>query len=132
MPEANSPKQELFGKIRDFMTDMLTVDVVTLTGELTVKVDDDIKVTKGGHDVIDFQKLHAKIVGQLGGEIKIAAFTHVGLDKDTVQFVMESSTQGESPLIDHHRATVKDVQEARAAFFNSIKGMIPNTVISIE
>ncbi|NIZ07822.1 hypothetical protein [Pseudooceanicola sp. HF7] len=116
-----NPKKTLEEKISGFVKDILSVDVVTLTGDLNLNVDG--VVTEGA---IDLKELHKRIVGKLGGELKVAAFTHVDLDGDTVQFSMETATEEDGLLLDHHRETVKDVQAARAAFLDAVTGMIPD------
>ncbi|WP_298854890.1 hypothetical protein [uncultured Ruegeria sp.] len=111
-------RERLGEKIRDFVEDILSIDVVTLTGEINISIGD----VGDGDKKINFEKLHANITGQLGGEVKVAAFTHVGLDKDTVQFVMESAADEGNVLLAHHRETVTGVQTARSDFFKAITG----------
>ncbi|WP_116109009.1 hypothetical protein [Lewinella sp. IMCC34191] len=109
----------------DFIEDMATLDVVTLTGNLTVKVND--LQTEGSIDGTDKPIKFAGIMQQLEGNIlkkdaKISALaaTHVSIDKDTVTFVKENLSPEEAVYLDFHNETVKAAGIARAAMADGI------------
>ncbi len=109
----------------DFIEDMATLDVVTLTGDLTIKIND--LQTEGGADGSGKPVKFAGIMQQLEGNIlkkdsKITALaaTHVSIDKDTVTFVKEKLSPEESVYLDFHNETVKAAGIARAAMADGI------------
>ncbi len=114
----------------DFINDMSSLDVVTLTGNLTVQVNDVMGI--GAPDGGESKPLRfAQIMRQLEGNIlkrdsKISALaaTHVSIDKDTVTFVKENLTPEEAVYLDFHNETVKAAGIARAAMADGIAKLL--------
>ncbi|MGB3798748.1 MAG: hypothetical protein WA952_02975 [Lewinella sp.] len=116
----------------DFIEDMATLDVVTLTGNLTVQVND--LQTEGGNDGSGKPIKFAGIMQQLEGNIlkkdaKVSALaaTHVSIDKDTVTFVKENLSPEEVVYLDFHNETVKAAGIARAAMADGIAKLFVGT-----
>ena len=99
--------------------DLLSIDVVTLTGNVNVTI-------KG--DKIDFDALVKSLqtqVAKTDGTIKIVAFTRIDVDKDAVQFVKSGLSSEEAPMVSAHNEMVKTAQDARMAVVNFLKGLVP-------
>ncbi|WP_420460572.1 hypothetical protein [Neolewinella sp.] len=112
----------------DFINDMTSLDVVTLTGNLTVQV----SALEGGSDDDDSKPLKfSRIMRQLEGrilkkdsEIAALAATHVSLDRDTVTFVKENLSPEEAVYLEFHNETVKAAGIARAAMADGIAKLL--------
>ena len=112
----------------DFINDMTSLDVVTLTGNLTVQV----SALEGGSDDDDSKPLKfGRIMRQLEGrilkkdsEIAALAATHVSLDRDTVTFVKENLSPEEAVYLEFHNETVKAAGIARAAMADGIAKLL--------
>ncbi len=112
----------------DFINDMTSLDVVTLTGNLTVQV----SALEGGSDDDDSKPLRfSRIMRQLEGrvlkkdsEIAALAATHVSLDRDTVTFVKENLSPEEAVYLEFHNETVKAAGIARAAMADGIAKLL--------
>ena len=109
--------------LRDFIEDMATLDVVTLTGNLTVKVSDLHSEDGGGSKPIKFAGIMQQLEGNVlkkGSSVTALAATHVSIDKDTVTFVKEDLTPQEAVYLEFHNETVKAAGIARAAMADGI------------
>lgn len=109
--------------LRDFIEDMATLDVVTLTGNLTLKVSDLQSEGEGNKKPIKFAGIMQQLEGNVlkkGSTISALAATHVSIDKDTVTFVKEDLTPQEAVYLEFHNETVKAAGIARAAMADGI------------
>lgn len=111
----------------DFINDMSSLDVVTLTGNLSIKVTD----LQGGEDGDGKPLKFGQIMKQLEGnilkkntQITALAATHVSIDKDTVSFVKENLSPEEAVYLDFHNETVKAAGIARAAMADGIAKLL--------
>ncbi|MCP9237763.1 hypothetical protein [Lewinella sp. JB7] len=114
----------------DFIQDMTTLDVVTVTGNLTVLVKD-VATGTNGKDSDSRPLRFGRIMRELEGNImkrdsKITALaaTHVSLDKDTISFVKENLTADEAIYLTFHNDTVKAAGIARAAMADGISKLL--------
>jgi len=114
-------KDEANTKLTNFIKDITTLEVVTLSGNLTVG---DIKIT--GDEKIDFNKIMQTIKGKATGdsEINIVAATNIDIDKDIQQFVKEGMSTEEKELFQMHVQAVKYAQEARRATFEMLLSLV--------
>ena len=116
--------------LRDFIEDMATLDVVTLTGNLTVKVSDLASEGDGNQKPIKFAGIMQRLEGNVlkkGSTVTALAATHVSLDKDTVTFVKEDLTPQEAVYLEFHNETVKAAGIARAAMADGIAKLFIGT-----
>ncbi|PPK84254.1 hypothetical protein CLV84_4023 [Neolewinella xylanilytica] len=109
----------------DFIGDMSTLDVVTLTGNLTIKVNDlqGEDAADGSGKAIKFAGIMRQLQGNIlkkDAQISALAATHVSIDKDTVTFVKEKLSAEETVYLDFHNETVKAAGIARAAMAEGI------------
>lgn len=111
----------------DFINDMTSLDVVTLTGNLTVKVDDITDTDNDKAQPFKFTRIMRQLEGSImkkGSQISPLAATHVSLDKDTVTFVKENLSPEEVVYLDFHNETVKAAGIARAAMADGIAKLL--------
>ncbi|MBB4077732.1 hypothetical protein GGR28_000333 [Lewinella aquimaris] len=114
----------------DLINDMSSLDVVTLTGNLTVQVND-VEVASNGNDDGDRPLRFSRIMRELEGRImkrdsqlSALAATHVSLDKDTVSFVRENLSTDEAIYLNFHNESVKAAGIARAAMADGIAKLL--------
>ena len=87
-------KQSAGKKLKAVLDEILTLDVITLSGNITIK---DIDITDGK---INFSKIMDTIKGNasISSKIKVVAATRFEFDKDVQQFVKEKMTEEEKQL----------------------------------
>ncbi|CAH1000158.1 hypothetical protein LEM8419_01305 [Neolewinella maritima] len=112
----------------DFINDMTSLDVVTLTGNLTVQVNDlEGRAAGGDGESLKFGRIMQQLEGNImkkDSKIHALAATHVSLDKDTVTFVKENLTPEEAVYLEFHNETVKAAGIARAAMADGITKLL--------
>lgn len=112
----------------DFIDDMSSLDVVTLTGNLTVNVDDITEPGPAGESKpLKFSKIMRQLEGNImkkGSKVSALAATHVSIDKDTVSFVKENLSPEEAAYLEFHNETVKAAGIARAAMADGIAKLL--------
>jgi len=118
---------ELVDSARSLLTDVTSLDVMTLSGGFKVVTAD---------DEIDFAKTYAELAKATqagtpagGGttatvSAEVVAFTHVDLDKDVTQFVKSNLTDAEKTLLESHREMVQASLEARSAFLRMVAEIV--------
>ena len=106
MPIDSSDKVEatnkFWGAIKTFFEDLATLDVVTMTGDIKLKIED----VTGFEDILD--KLQNN-----GSNVHALAVSHHEIDYDAAIFVKENLSESEKELLDMHVETVKAAQEMR-------------------
>lgn len=116
----------------ELINDMSSLDVVTLTGNLTVQVN---SIGSGVADALDdgnnrplrFEDIMRELEGNIlkdKSQITALAATHVSIDKDTVTFVRENLSPEEAAYLDFHNETVKAAGIARAAMADGIAKLL--------
>ncbi|GAA4840831.1 hypothetical protein [Algivirga pacifica] len=106
-------------KLNDTAIDLTTLDVTTVTGDLTHHINDE-----GG---IDFKNILNEIKtkgGKTEGELKLLAATHIDFDHDTFNFVKEQLTDQEKELLGTHVLMIEQAQKARAAMFSFMQEIL--------
>lgn len=101
-----------------FLNDLVTLDVVTVTGDVSILSKKTVKGAKGEGEkfVLDFKTLFGREGGKatINGNLRVIAATHVEVDKDTLTFIASDLTESERELLDMHLKTVTAASEARA------------------
>lgn len=108
------------GAVEEVGADILSLDVVTLTGNITI--------TSGVKDnKIDLQELYKAVeaAASTAATIDLIAFTHVELDADSVNFVKKDLTPEQKGLLAAHAEAVKSAQETRAGIVAMIRSFFP-------
>lgn len=102
-----------------FIKDLVTLDVVTVTGSMKVKVID--KEHRSTNDakpksVIDFDELFTRIEGEVEGRarLSIVAATRINIDKDTYNFVANDLGEIGKELTELHFKSVDMASKSRA------------------
>lgn len=108
-----------FKNIKDGVTDLTSLDVVTLTGQIKVQTDSTNKVDLGKI----YEEL-SKQAAKTDSDIAVVAFTHVSLDRDAVQFVQSGLSEEEKALVGSHVQMVTAAQEARLAMIRTFKDLV--------
>jgi hypothetical protein len=110
--------------ITDYISDLSSLDVVTLTGNLTIKVSDlSGDAGDGTGKPLRFSQMMRQLEGNIlkrDSEITALAATHVSMDRDTVTFVKENLTPEEAAYLSFHNETVKAAGLARSAMASGI------------
>lgn len=105
---------EILDQVRGGIDDLATLEVITLTGEVTTSILAGDKVAWG--------ELLEKV--QAGsGEIKLVAATKMMIDSDVLQFVAGSASD-QPNLLKLHDAAVRTAQENRRAVIDFIRTVL--------
>ena len=113
-----------------FVKDLVTLDVVTVTGSMKITVKDKDKRTDGDQEImpdsiIDFEELFTKINGTATtrGDLSIVAATRINLDKDTYNFVANDLGDVGKGLVELHFKSVDMASKSRAEI---VARLMPN------
>lgn len=121
---------DITAKIADFAEDVATLDVLTLTGSITLKPDPDAAAGDEGTKKLKWDKFFKEVAGKINGpdaasKLEIVAYTHTEIDLDSVNYYR--ADPGSDKLCDLHKATVESATKARmdalAAFANALKNL---------
>lgn len=107
--------QEILDDVREGIKDLTSLEVITLTGDVKSKIDDDGKIKWG--DLVNEAKNPA-------GTVELVAATHVKIDSDTVQFVTDTPHGNLEQLLQVHDAAVESAQINRQAVIELVKGIV--------
>ena len=109
--------KSVFRKIRDAAEDLVSLDVVTLTGEVDIQ---------GANNEIDLKTFYKTIQANAISKtnVSLVAYTHLDLDSDAVLFVKSGLSESEKPLVEAHNEMVTASKEARLAFVRTVKDVI--------
>ena len=105
----------LVGKIDEALTDLTTLDVVTVSGDITLIMKGDRYLKPKEIVSTYFNKANAKV--------KIKAFYHVDFDQDTVQFVADDLGEGDL-LYKVHNEAIASAKHSRQAMLNFVKEVV--------
>lgn len=114
---ASDKAQSKLGAIVD---DLISLDVVTFSGNLEVKLTD---INSGPNGTIDLENVMKNLKGTVTGgksTLTAVATTYLAIDKDSVQFVKTDLTPGEERIYALHLEAVKTAVAARAAMVESL------------
>ena len=116
-------KEKAETKLEKFIDDITTLEVVTMSGDLTIK---DLKL--GNSKNIPFQKIFDTIKGKASTDssIDIVAATKIDLDKDVQQFIKGNMSEEEKQLYQLHARTIDQAQQARKATFDVLLNLVRN------
>lgn len=106
----------LLEKIKSIGADIVTLDVTTLSGTITI--------TAKAEEVNPKMVFEALKNATADANMTIVAHSHLDLDGDVLLFVKQSLTEAEKPLLDAHNAMVKSSQEARISMLRAIKDLV--------
>ncbi|WP_116127944.1 hypothetical protein [Lewinella sp. IMCC34183] len=108
----NLAAQPAENNVQTYIKDLLTLDVVTLTGNV------DLAVTGANGERLRLGRLYNRIEEMYMAEdsqVRVLAITHVELDKDSVTYIKEGLSTQDEKLLTYHLETVRAASEARAA-----------------
>jgi hypothetical protein len=103
-----------------FIKDLVTLDVITVTGNLKVKKDVISGTTNDDSNpdgqVIDFDTLFSRSSGKLviDADMEVVAATHIEIDRDTFTFVKQVLSENDKELLRMHMDSVNAASAARA------------------
>lgn len=101
--------------------DLITLDVVTVTGSFKVKKD--TKETSGrkiNRNIVDFDFLFTSLKDgsiQTDADMRILAASRIEIDRDTYHFVSSNLTEADQGLVKMHFDAVTAATEGRSATF---------------
>ncbi|WP_020536574.1 hypothetical protein [Lewinella cohaerens] len=107
-----------------FLNDLFTLDVITITGEFKVKIDDRDETRKNKKlNVVDFDGMFKEIKGKTTSkaDLRILAATRVEVDRDTTNFVASDLKDEEIPLVKMHFEAVSAAAEGRSAILARLR-----------
>jgi hypothetical protein len=123
--DASQALNTAFSKVADIVTDLMSLDVMTVTG--TIKLD---IATAGSRldPTILYKALETKV--QSGDDVRILALSHKDPDCDTVVFVQANLSEAETKLLEAHREIFKAADQARLDFLNLLIKFVPTAKLA--
>jgi len=103
----------LVSKIKDFVTDAFTLDVLTLTGDIKLIADNFNQAEQNFSWDAVLENVAKQMKPVTGSQLEIVAFTHVEWDKDSVNFVRKDLTDEQKTLVAFHNSAVEAAQKSR-------------------
>lgn len=94
--------EKFWGAIKKFFDDLATLDVVTMSGSIDLKV----------KNISGFQDILKQLEGT-GNNLHTVAVSHHEIDYDAALFVKDNLSDSEKELLKMHMETVKAAQEMR-------------------
>ena len=114
----NSKFQEIAKQIGDAVVDFTTLEVTTLTGDVTHL----IKSNPNKKSVIDVSDIMGKLKGNAKGKIHLVAHTQINFDHDTINFIRsESDGEENKRLFELHQAAVASANAGRNGFLSFLQ-----------
>jgi hypothetical protein len=118
-------------KIGNFVENVATLDVVTLTGDITLQIDGDGQQGGGGQaagqptnpDDTSWKEIITKAKAAAPQQVQPVAISHFEFDQDAVLYVKEDAVQNHKELLDLHNQTVATAQKVRSEFVQSLIGI---------
>jgi hypothetical protein len=126
MAQASTPteRETLESRIKKFVNDVVTLDVLTLTGDITL-VADQFDSTKKTFDWDTlFTNIAAKMKVADASKLDVVAYTHAEWDMDSVNFVRKELSVGDKTLIESHHAAVEAAQKSRFEAVRIVAGLL--------
>lgn len=115
----SGPLAKFWDSIEAMVTDIATLDVVTLTGEIDVTLNQ--QAGDGQTDgTISFQDILSNIKGVKSQGLNALAVTHIEADMDTALFIKDGLAPEQQNLLTLHNQTVQQARNARNAFIQSV------------
>ena len=129
--------KEVGKSIEDGISDLTSLDVVTITGTINIKTDSAGNTTPaagqtaagtdgGNPDVkpsspqepkpLQLQELHKDLMNQVvsaKSDFSVLAFTHIDMDADSTNYVRSDLSAEDAALVHAHNEMVKTAQETR-------------------
>lgn len=114
----------LKNRIKEFVRDTVTLDVLTLTGDISLIADqyDSAKKEFDWDKVFATAAAKMKVAGE--SKIEIVAYTHAEWDLDTVNFVRKELSEGDKDLLAAHNAAVESAQRSRFEAVKVVSGLL--------
>ncbi len=122
MPTEPNWKKKALQKLETAITDIANLEVVTLSGKLTVK---DLNLQNPGSG-IKFDQILDHITGSpsQSSKVSVVAATKIQLDKDIQQFVKEDMSSEEKELFNLHTSSIAQSHVARKATFEMLLSIV--------
>ncbi len=112
--------KEIATQIKDAVVDFTTLEVTTLTGDVTQIIkSDSSKKTR-----IDVSDILGKLKGNARGKVSLVAFTQINFDQDTINFIKSDLGEEEIRLFKIHQASVAAAHEGRNGFLSFLQKAI--------
>lgn len=102
MATPNETKDKFWTALSTFFTDLVTLDVVTMTGDISLTVDD----VSGFENIMENLK-------EKTADLKTVAVSHHEIDYDAAMFIKQNLDDDEKEILKLHLETVKSAQEMR-------------------
>jgi hypothetical protein len=112
---ADPTKEKLTTRVTKFLNDVATLDVVTLTG--TVSLEGVQKGADKEQDPLNWDKLFENITAGMkangANKLEVVAYTHASWDCDSVNYIKSGLTDAEVKLVENHNKAVEAAHRSR-------------------
>ncbi|CAM2011154.1 hypothetical protein [Acanthopleuribacter pedis] len=117
----SGPLSKFWDNLEAMISDITTLDVVTLTGDIDVTLNQ--QADAGGAadpaETITFQDILKNIQAVKSQGLNAVAVTHIEVDMDTALFVKDNLTPQQQNLLTLHNQSVEQARNARHAFIQA-------------
>lgn len=114
-----------------FIQDIFELDVVTVTGDINLKVTEEaMKIKDGNRTVITFDSIFKAIGKDLNSvaNLRVVAASQIKIDKDTYTFIAETKSEQDLAMVKLHFETVATALEGRSAIAARLNLKVPKRV----
>lgn len=119
------PNEDLIGglkqKLGEFVKDLSSLDVVTLSGNITAEIKGIDDQAEGGLGKQLSKVIKGAIAKGAEGKISCVAYTHSDFDGDCILYINHDSSP---ELIKLHQQAVESAQEARARLIEAAGSLV--------
>jgi hypothetical protein len=130
MATKDEVNQQLGDRLKNFLNDVVTLDVLTLSGNITL--DNTVATPAAGKgEALNwdnlFQKITSGMTADPANKLEVIAYTHAQWDCDSVNYVKAGASASEQALIENHGKTVEAAHRSR---FEALK-FVGNAIASL-
>jgi hypothetical protein len=112
-----------------FIQDIFELDVVTVTGDINLKLTEEaLQIKDGTRQVITFDSIFKAVGKDLKSvaDIRVIAASQIKIDKDTYTFIAEPKSDRDLDLMKLHFETVATALEGRSAIAARLNLKVPS------
>jgi len=121
MADLKQAFENLKTNIANKVNDAVSLDVVTFTGDFSIKATD---VIGSDQNKFNLDNVLSSMKADINADLNLVAYSTIKLDGDQVNIVKENLTSDQMELVKFHREMIEASQNSRKAIVDMIKGLV--------
>lgn len=109
-------KNTLADRMKKFLDDVVSLDVVTLSGDITLK-NADTRPATNQEEALNWSEIFKKITSGMvatdDSKLEVVAYTRAEWDCDSINYVKKGASDAELRLIENHQRAVEAAHRSR-------------------